>query len=245
MNQKFSTYLRHIGLLNETASTSMMNSDDKSSNKSFNDSTFDLLMKYFNNLDEEQKKFMSHHIPSNYIINSENIQRDKLRSIFVQLNLRKRFILLKYFFNWKLLSYLNKNNNEKIELKNNDKNGNQLKLINIDNNEDVDIKELNSNNVDEQNSNNNHSNKNFKHLSNNKNSSSNNPDNDNNYKYINVYKNKNDSDKKSYNLGENIIKPNNKFKINNSASHRKMNQINSKENNINIKSHLMTSLEEK
>ena len=36
-----------------------------------------------------------------------------------------------------------------------------------------------------------------------------------------------------------------KFKINNSASHRKMNQINSKENNINIKSHLMTSLEEK
>ena len=56
MNQKFSIYLRHIGLLNETASTSMMNSDDKSSNKSFNDSTFDLLMKYFNNLDEEQKK---------------------------------------------------------------------------------------------------------------------------------------------------------------------------------------------
>jgi DNA-binding protein Fis len=56
MNQKFSTYLRHIALLNETASTSMMNSDDKSSNKSFNDSTFDLLMKYFNNLDEEQKK---------------------------------------------------------------------------------------------------------------------------------------------------------------------------------------------
>ena len=127
---------------------------------------------------------MSHHIPSNYIINSENIQRDKLRSIFVQLNLRKRFILLKYFFNWKLLSYLNKNNNEKIELKNNDKNGNQLKLINIDNNEDVDIKELNSNNVDEQNSNNNHSNENFKHLSNNKNSSSNNPDNDNNYKNL-------------------------------------------------------------
>ena len=194
---------------------------------------------------KNKKKFMSHHIPSNYIINSENIQRDKLRSIFVQLNLRKRFILLKYFFNWKLLSYLNKNNNEIIELKNNDKNGNQLKLINIDNNEDVDIKEMNNNNVDEQNSNNNHSNDNFKHLSNNKNYVPNNSDNDNNYKYINVYKNKNDSDKKSYNLGENIIKPNNKFKINNSASHRKMNQINSKENNINIKSHLMTSLEEK
>ena len=244
MNQKFSTYLRHIGLLNETASTSMMNSDDKSSNKSFNDSTYDLLMNYFNHLDEEQKKFMCQHIPSNYIINSEKIQRDKLRSIIVQLNLRKRFILLKYFFNWKLLSYLNKNNDVKTDLNNNDKNGNQLKLINIDNNEDVDIKEMNNNNVDEQNSNNNHSNDNFKHLSNNKNYVPNNSDNDNNYKYINVYQNKNDSDKKSYNLSENIIKPNNKYK-NNSASHRKMNQINNKENNINIKSHLMTSLEEK
>lgn len=55
MNQQFSTYLRDIGLLNETASSSIMKSDDKSSNKSFNDSSFGLLMNYFNNLDEEQK----------------------------------------------------------------------------------------------------------------------------------------------------------------------------------------------
>ena len=250
MNQKFSTYLRHIGLLNETASTSMMNSDDKSSNKSFNDSTYDLLMNYFNNLDEEQKKFMSHHIPSNYIINSGKIQRDKLRSIIVQLNLRKKFILLKYFFNWKLLSYLSKNNNEKNELNINDENMNKHKLINIDNNEDIDIKQLNNNNEEEIDNNNNHSNRNTsnndnsKHLSNNKNFALNNSENDN-YKYIKVYQNKNDSDKKSYNLSENIIKPNNKYKLNNSASHRKINKINNKENNINIKSHLMTSLEEK
>jgi hypothetical protein len=64
MNQQFSTYLRDIGLLNETASSSIMKSDDNSSNKSFNDSSFGLLMNYFNNLDEEQKKFMSYHIPS-------------------------------------------------------------------------------------------------------------------------------------------------------------------------------------
>ena len=185
MNQRFSKYLRHIGLLNETASTSMMNSDDKSSNKSFNDSTYDLLMHYFNNLDEEQKKFMSQHIPSNYIINSGKIQKDKLRSIIVQLNLRNKFILLKYFFNWKLLSYLSKNNNEKSELNINDENMNKLKLINIDNNEDVDIKELNNKNDEEKDNNNNHSNRNTsnndnsKHLSNNKNYDSNNSENDN------------------------------------------------------------------
>ena len=42
MNQKFSTYLKNIGLLNETASSSLMKSDDKLSYKSFNDSSFDL-----------------------------------------------------------------------------------------------------------------------------------------------------------------------------------------------------------
>ena len=68
MNQQFSTYLRDIGLLNETASSSIMKSDAKSSNKSFNDSSFGLLMNYFNNLDEEQKKFMSYHIPSKFIV---------------------------------------------------------------------------------------------------------------------------------------------------------------------------------
>ena len=70
MNEKFSRYLKNIGILNETASSSIMKSDEKSSNKSFNDSAFDLLMNYFNNLDEKQKKFISEHIPSNFIINS-------------------------------------------------------------------------------------------------------------------------------------------------------------------------------
>ena len=258
MNQKFSTYLRHIGLLNETASSSIMKSDEKSSNKSFNDSTFDLLMNYFNNLDEEQKKFMSEHIPSNFIINSEKIRKSKLRSIIIQLNFRKKIILLKNFFHWRIHSYLTNNKNI-IEINNN--NGTKLKLVNIDNNEEPNFKEnfndnINNNyNGEEPKSKDNQSNRNslnneynFKHLSNNNNfiNSEN-----SNHKYINIYQNKNDSDKKSYNLSENIIKSNNKYnkfnknKITNSSSHRRINQITNKENNTNIKTHLMTSLEEK
>ena len=248
MNQKFSSYLKNIGLLNETTSSSMMITDDKSTNKSFNDSTFDLLMNYFNNLNEEQKKFMSQNIPSNFIINSGRMQKDKLRSIIIHLNLRKKLILLKFFFHWKIQGYMNNNNNGK----NNLGIGNniaKLKLVNIDNNEDSDIKEVN--NIDEQKSKDNQSNRNssnnelyYKHLSNSKNYVSNNSENSN-YKYINIYQNKNDSDKKSYNLSENIIKSNKKYRVNNSASHRKINKIHKKENNINIKTHLMTSLEEK
>jgi len=79
MNQKFSTYLKNIGLLNETASSSILKSDEKLNNKSFNDSSFDLLMNYFNNLDEKQKKFMSYHIPSKFIIISSKMKKDKLR----------------------------------------------------------------------------------------------------------------------------------------------------------------------
>ena len=65
----------------------------KQNHKSFNDSSFDLLMNYFNNLDEKQKKFMSYHIPSKFIIISSKMKKDKLRSIIVQSILRKKLIL--------------------------------------------------------------------------------------------------------------------------------------------------------
>ena len=248
MNQKFSTYLKDIGLLNETVSSTIMKTDDKSSNKSFNDSSFGLLMNYFNNLDEAQKKFMSFHIPSKFIIISEKMQRDKLRSIIVQGVLRKKLLLLKYFLTWKFKTYIT-SIKENISINNN----NELKLVNIDNNEDLDVKET-LKNEEEQKSKDNQSNINssnldyyFKHFSNNKNirntNNSNNSDNSN-YKYTNVYHNKNDLDLKSYNLSENKIKPNNKYRIN-SAGQRNKNKIENKENNSHLKAHLLTSLEEK
>ena len=247
MNQKFSTYLRDIGLLNETASSSIMKSDEKASNKGFNDSSFDLLMNYFNNLDEEQKKFMSLHIPSKFIIISTKLRHDKLKSILVQINLRKKIVLLKYFMAWKYNINIISEKNESNDVDNNIK----LNLINIDNNEDPDNQEQ-IKNEEEQKSNDNLSNKNIsnndyflKHISNIRNTFNSTNSENSNYKYINVYQNKNDSDKKSYNLSENIIKSNNKYKMHNSASNRKNSKRNPKESNINVKTHLMTSLEEK
>ena len=247
MNQKFSNYLKDIGLLNDTATSSIMKSDDKSSNKSFNDSSFDLLMNYFNNLDEKQKKFMSYHIPSKFIIISSKMKKDKLRSIIVQSILRKKLIILKYFLFWKFCSYINKDNysiNKNITSK--------LTLVNIDNNTDPDILSKNGEvQKSKENQSNINSNEiNFKQFSNSKNIrntyNSNNSENSN-YKYINVYRNKNEPDLKSYNLSENKIRPNNKYKSKSLSSQKKkkINKSIYRENNSTIRTHLMTSLEEK
>ena len=247
MNQKFSNYLKDIGLLNDTATSSIMKSDDKSSNKSFNDSSFDLLMNYFNNLDEKQKKFMSYHIPSKFIIISSKMKKDKLRSIIVQSILRKKLIILKYFLFWKFCSYINKDNyaiNKNITSK--------LTLVNIDNNTDPDILSKNGEvqKSKENQSNINSNEVNFKQFSYSKNIrntyNSNNSENSN-YKYINVYRNKNEPDLKSYNLSENKIRPNNKYKSKSLSSQKKkkINKSIYRENNSTIRTHLMTSLEEK
>ena len=247
MNQKFSNYLKDIGLLNDTATSSIMKSDDKSSNKSFNDSSFDLLMNYFNNLDEKQKKFMSYHIPSKFIIISSKMKKDKLRSIIVQSILRKKLIILKYFLFWKFCSYINKDDfaiNKNITSK--------LTLVNIDNNTDPDILSKNGEvQKSKENQSNINSNEiNFKQFSNSKNIrntyNSNNSENSN-YKYINVYRNKNEPDLKSYNLSENKIRPNNKYKSKSLSSQKKkkINKSIYRENNSTIRTHLMTSLEEK
>ena len=247
MNQKFSNYLKDIGLLNDTATSSIMKSDDKSSNKSFNDSSFDLLMNYFNNLDEKQKKFMSYHIPSKFIIISSKMKKNKLRSIIVQSILRKKLIILKYFLFWKFCSYINKDNysiNKNITSK--------LTLVNIDNNTDPDILSKNGEvQKSKENQSNINSNEiNFKQFSNSKNIrntyNSNNSENSN-YKYINVYRNKNEPDLKSYNLSENKIRPNNKYKSKSLSSQKKkkINKSIYRENNSTIRTHLMTSLEEK
>ena len=131
MEQRFSAYLTEIGLLNETTSSTLLKKDDKASNKSFADTSFECLKNYFDNLDEEQKNYMSLYIPSKFIYHSEKIKKSKLKSIIIQLILRKRFILLKYFITWKKNSYLlskiinnniiniNKNNNNDINYEEN------------------------------------------------------------------------------------------------------------------------------
>ena len=123
MEERFSFYLSEIGLLNETASSSFIKKDDKASNKSFADTSFECLKNFFDNLDEEQKKYMSIYIPTKYIEITDKIRKTKLKSIIIQLILRHKLIVLKYFLKWRniyLFEKLNNNNNpnDKIENKN-------------------------------------------------------------------------------------------------------------------------------
>ena len=142
MNERFSLYLKKIGLFKETYLNSIKSIRSKSSNDNFNDFTFNLLMNYFNHLNDAQKKYMSLSIPSNFIIITENIKLQKVKSIYIQNKLRKKFILLKYFFIWKINANIFNNRGKYID------NVAKYNLINIDLNVDVDNRNLSK---DEQN----------------------------------------------------------------------------------------------
>ena len=123
MDKQFSLYLTKIGILDKKTSSSIIKYDDDSINKSFTDKSFYFLMNYFDNLNEEQKKYMSYYIPLKYKLLTKKYKIEKIKSIFIQLLLRNKFIVLKYFDIWK-----NKINNladddfqniEKFEEKNN------------------------------------------------------------------------------------------------------------------------------
>ena len=112
MEERFSSYLSEIGLLNGTDSSSIIKKDDKASNKSFADTSFECLKNYFDNLDEERKKYMSLYIPSKFIKISDKIKKTKLKSIIIQNILREKNIILKYFLTWKnIIILINKLNN--------------------------------------------------------------------------------------------------------------------------------------
>ena len=131
MEERFSSYLTELGLLNETTSSSFIKKDDKSSNKSFADSSFQCLKNYFDNLDEEQKNYMSLYIPTKFISITDKIKRTKLKSITIQLILRRRLLILKYFWIWKAnIILMDKYSNDNI----NSINLNKEKENNIDKN---------------------------------------------------------------------------------------------------------------
>ena len=98
MDKKFSLYLTKIGLFDEKTSKEIINSNKQSENKKFEDSSFNYLMKYFDNLNEEQKKYMSFYIPNNFQKIMNLIKTRKLKSIIVQMLLRSKFKLLKYLY---------------------------------------------------------------------------------------------------------------------------------------------------
>ena len=123
MDKQFSLYLTKIGLLDKKTSSAIIKYDDDSINKSFTDKSFYFLMNYFDNLNEEQKKYMSYYIPLKFKLLTKKYKIEKIKSIFIQLLLRNKFLMLKYLYIWKnKINNLNDDdfqNIDKIEERNN------------------------------------------------------------------------------------------------------------------------------
>ena len=167
MEERFSTYLTEIGILNETDSSSIIKKDDKASNKTFVDSSVECLKNYFDNLDENQKKYMSQYIPSKFIFILDKIKRSKIKSIIIHLFLRQKLILQKYFLSWKKNNYLlsildniqknniigNKENEYENEKENSDVNSRENEFNNLANKyiNNVNEEENGNNNINENN----------------------------------------------------------------------------------------------
>ena len=289
MNERFSKYLTKIGLLNDKKNSSnIFKSISKFNGQNFENYSFNLLMIFFNNLNEEQKKYMCHSIPSNYKIISEEKRREKIKSLIFQLKLKHEMVLLKHFYRWKLNislfnAFLKTENDIDYNISNYRDNIALYNLINIDNNIDVDNKnktqteeaEEQKNKINqEQNQNqlskkslsfadykfknsSNQSKENFTKINNNKKIERKASNSRNKKKSNNNKLNKSKMEINPYNFRNNKIKQNmtqqlsvnsyknirNKNKKNYSTS--KNSNDNTKNNNTSIKSHLLTSLEEK
>ena len=240
MKERFSSYLKKIGLFKETYLNSIRGQRSKSNNDNFYDFSFNLLMNYFNHLNDEQKKYMSLSIPTNFVAITENIKINKIKSVFNQINLRRKFILLKYFFIWKINVNLFSNRGKYVD------NVAKYNLINIDLNVDVDDKNITKTEEDEQNKRNEIDKKLLSFIDN--------KDTKNKSKEIfsktlnlskNINKNKAINKKiskgiNSYNFKRNLYKTDKIKFINNYLKNKRVNRINS-----NKKAHLLTSLEEK
>ena len=101
MEKQFSLYLKKIGILDEEGALNKIKSLDKLNAQNFMNSSFYYLMNYFDNLTEQQKKFMSFYIPEKYMLNSVENRKNKLKSIIIQIRLRKNLIKLRYLYLWK------------------------------------------------------------------------------------------------------------------------------------------------
>ena len=116
MEQNFSLYLIKLGLFDEKTSNELFKSKNSFKDKTFTDISFYYLMNFFDNLTQNQKKYMSYCIPTNYKTNIAKIRKRKLKSIFIQLLLRQKLLLLKFLNIWKRNIYLYDNSlyNDKL-----------------------------------------------------------------------------------------------------------------------------------
>ena len=291
MNERFSKYLTKIGILNDKKNPSnIFKSISKSNGQNFENYSFNLLKNFFNNLNEDQKKYMCHSIPSNYKIISEQKRREKIKSLILQLKLKHEIILLKHFYRWKMNinlfnAFLKTENDIDNNIYNYRDNVSLYNLINIDNNIDFDNKHKTQTEEEEEQKNkinqdqnqlskkslsfadykfknsSNQSKENFTKINNNQkierkvsNSRNRNKSNKNNntnirskmeinpYNYRNNKIKQNMTQQSSINSYKNIR---NKNKKNYSTNKNSSDNNTNKNNNTSIKSHLLTSLEEK
>ena len=101
MDKNFSLYLTKLGFFDENTAKEIIKSNKLLENKKFSDSSFHYLMNFFENLNEEQKKYMSYFIPNNYKIITNKQRARKIKSILIQTILRQKLKLLKKLYQWK------------------------------------------------------------------------------------------------------------------------------------------------
>ena len=101
MDKNFSLYLTKLGFFDENTAKEIIKSNKLLENKNFSDSSFHYLMNFFENLNEEQKKYMSYFIPNNYKIITNKQRARKIKSILIQTILRQKLKLLKKLYQWK------------------------------------------------------------------------------------------------------------------------------------------------
>ena len=129
MEKEFSLYLIKIGLLDESTLSLSIKPSGESNDKTFTNSSFYFLMNYFDNLTEEQKKYMSFYIPAKFKIKLKENKLNKIKLLIIQLRLRQKLILLKYLYIWKRnINVFNKNSNNFFNNNNTNNNTNKKKL---------------------------------------------------------------------------------------------------------------------
>ena len=148
MEKEFSLYLIKIGLLDESTLSLSIKPSGESNDKTFTNSSFYFLMNYFDNLTEEQKKYMSFYIPAKFKIKLKENKLNKIKLLIIQLRLRQKLILLKYLYIWKRnINVFNKNSNNFFNNNNNTNNNTNKKKLEENFNKNIDEYKIEKNDI--------------------------------------------------------------------------------------------------
>ena len=140
MEENFTNYLKEVGIIDNKSENlilslykikyyNYLNYDiDKIK---FNEIMTEILIDFFNNLTQIQKKYICFHLPVKFLKLKQNLLQQKLKNILVKVYLKNKFILSKYLFRWFKNIHANKNiksgfNN--INTNNNSKNNKMSKI---------------------------------------------------------------------------------------------------------------------